>query len=275
MWFEFDGLDAQGEEDLFEHFLVNRMAFLAHTSKSHNPHEEFGHKWHIFLPLQRSVRYPEYMATMQKLIDGLPKNCKVDPMSTRFTQGAAIPRVYEETAQWAEFISQPGRLLAVEKPELEEVVFTRHLAQVAFEKGLIEAMPKDVRSEWMAGYSGRSNQDPRFRDHIQTILRGGVPNVNNDLVERAIGSIVSGAAALARRNQKYLDFDSMLWEPILKNVLIQSLRPSEKSLNIKYKILLSRFEDSWKKQFIHTPKRNRETLMRITPINAAYSIWVS
>ena len=272
LWFEFDGLDAQGEEDLFEHFLVNRLAFLAHTSKSHNPHEELGRKWHVFLPLQRSVRYPEYLATMEKVIGELPKNCKVDPMSTRFTQGAAIPRVYEETAQWAEFISQPGRPLTIEKPVLEEVVFTRHLAQVAFEKGLIEAMPSDLWSEWVAGYSGRNNKDSRFRDHIQVILRGGIPNTNSQLAERAIRSVVSGAAAFARRNQKYLDFESMLWEPILKDAVLRILKPSDKNLGIQKKILFGVFEESWKRQFIYTPKKNRESLMRNTPVNAAFSI---
>lgn len=273
LWFEFDGLTKEAEEDLFEHLLGKKLAFIAHTSKSHNPNEEFGHKWHIFVPLQRSVRYPEYVATMQKLTSELPASCVVDKMSERFTQGAAIPRVYEETAQWSQFLAQPGALLAPEKAELEEVVFTKHLAQVAYEKGLIEAMPEDLWKEWLNGYSGKTDNDSRFRDHIQAILHGQMPAANEQLVMKALKSIVSGAAALARRHQKFIDFDSYLWEPILKNVVQVSERPSEKVLEIHRKTLASIFEASWKTQILSAPTpKNREPLMRITPVNAAYSV---
>lgn len=273
LWFEFDGLTAQAEEDLFEHLLSKKLAFVAHTSKSHNPHEEFGHKWHIFVPLQRSVRYPEYLATMQKLTSELPASCVVDPMSERFTQGAAIPRVLAENAQWAEFLSQPGVLLAPEKAEIEEVMFTKHLADVAFEKGLIAEVSDEDWKSWMLGYSGKTDNNRIFRNLIQAILRLEDFQTHAQLAEKAMFSIACGAASFAREKQQHLNFDKRLWEPVLQHAANHFIRPSEKGMSILYKKLKTSFENAWKtKTKKSTSTKNRDPLMRITPVNAAFSI---
>lgn len=120
---DFDTLSDDGEKALLQWLVEGELAFIAHTTKSHqsyklkkdgstNPH--IFNKWRIYIPLEKAIGAEHYKRLMQALRSQLPPECVLDESCVENpTQWQNLPSVREQDFQKAKMFSQPGNVMKV------------------------------------------------------------------------------------------------------------------------------------------------------------------